>query len=361
MGDFVLFLPSLRELRRHYAGSRISLLVGSESAALASTFTDVDEVISFEVRRYRLNLSYRIRLIQQIRRRQFDVAVNPIYSREPLTDEILYCSGARERIACEGDLCNIRPRAKSENNAFCTRIYPSTPGLLPESVRNREFVGQLFGANGSREDSRPSLPLSHSHLYDARALLRSQGLDLHTDIIVGMFPGAANSIRIWPPEYFAQLADFLVDRYGARVVLGGSPSDTALGERIIRLCRTAPRNLIGSTSLPQLAAVLRLCSLFIGSESGPLHLAVAVGTPTLCIMGGGHFGRFYPYDDPKKHRMVFKEMDCFNCNWHCVHESVRCIQEITCDAVWRETQRMMEEVVLPARESRFEENNRSAP
>jgi hypothetical protein len=78
-------------------------------------------------------------------------------------------------------------------------------------------------------------------------------------------------------------------------------------------------------------------------------------------MGGGHFGRFYPYDDPKKHRMVFKEMDCFNCDWHCVHESVRCIQEITCDAVWHETQRMMEEVVLPARESRFEESNRSAP
>lgn len=360
IGDFVLFLPALRKLRRHYAGSKISLLVGSESAALASAFADVDEVISFKVRRYRLDLAYRVRLIRELRRRQFDVAVNPIYSREPLTDELLYCSGALERIACDGDLCNIGERAKSENNAFCTRIYPSTPGLLQESERNRGFVEQLVGANGSSEAFQPNLPLSQSQLDDARSLLSSHGLNSDSDLLVGMFPGASNAIRIWPVEYFAQLADLLADSYGARVLLGGSPSDFALGERIIGRCRTAPCNLIGSTTLPQLVGVLRLCSLFTGSESGPLHLAAAVGTPTLCIMGGGHFGRFYPYGDPKTHRMVFKQMDCFNCNWRCVYESVRCIQEIPWEAVRQEAQRMMEEVVLPARESGFQGSERSA-
>ncbi len=321
IGDFVLFLPALRVLRQYYAGAMISLIVASECADLASSFAPVDEVISFDRKRYRFDLAYRIRFIRRLRSQHFDVAQNPAYSREPLTDELLYCSGARERIACEGDLSNITARTKARNNAFCTRIYSSSPGLLHESERNREFVEQLTKA------------------------------DPHSDLLVGMFPGASNSVRIWPPERFAQMADFFADRYGARVLLGGSASEWGLGEGIIRLCKTTPCNLIGSTTLPQLAAVLRLCCLYVGSESGPLHLAMAVGTPTLCIMGGGHFGRFYPYGDPNMHRMVFKHMDCYNCNWQCIHESVRCIQEIPLERACEEASRLMEEIILPQRSS----------
>ncbi len=351
IGDFVLFLPALRVLRQYYAGAKISLVVASECADLASSFAPVDEVISFDRKRYRFDLAYRIRFIRRLRSQHFDVAQNPAYSREPLTDELLYCSGARERIACEGDLSNITARTKARNNAFCTRIYSSSPGLLHESERNREFVEQLTKADESRVDFRPSLPLSQSHLDDACALLRGKGLDPHSDLLVGMFPGASNSVRIWPPERFAQMADFFADRYGARVLLGGSASEWGLGEGIIRLCKTTPCNLIGSTTLPQLAAVLRLCCLYVGSESGPLHLAIAVGTPTLCIMGGGHFGRFYPYGDPNMHRMVFKHMDCYNCNWQCIHESVRCIQEIPLERACEEASRLMEEIILPQRSS----------
>ncbi len=351
IGDFVLFLPALRVLRHHYAGARISLVVAGECADLASSFAPVDEVIAYDRKRYRFDLAYRIRLIRRLRSQHFDVALNPAYSREPLTDELLYCSGARERIACEGDLSNITARTKARNNAFCTRIYPSSPELLHESERNREFMEQLTKADESREDFRPGLPLSRSHLDDACALLRGQGLDPHSDLLVGMFPGASNPVRIWPTECFAQMADFFADRYGARVFLGGSALDRELGERIIRQCKTTPRNLMGSTTLPQLAAVLRLCCLYVGSESGPLHLAVAVGTPTLCIMGGGHFGRFYPYGDPNMHRMVFKHMDCYNCNWQCIHESVRCIQEIPLDLACEEASKLMEEIILPQRSS----------
>ncbi len=351
IGDFVLFLPALRVLRQHYAGARISLVVAGECADLASSFVPVDEVIAYDRKRYRFDLAYRIRLIRRLRSQHFDVALNPAHSREPLTDELLYCSGARERIAAEGDLSNIGARAKTENNAFCTQICPSSPELLREPERNREFVEQLIGERGSREDFQPSLLPSQSHLNDASALLRGQGLDPQKDLIVAMFPGASNAVRIWPPGCYARIADFFSEAYGARVLLGGSSSERELGEGIIRLCRSTPCNLIGGTTLPQLAAVLRLCSLYLGSESGPLHLAVAVGAPTLCIMGGGHFGRFYPYGDPKKHRMVFKQMDCYNCNWKCIHQTVRCIEEISLSQVWQEAKKIMEEVVLPRRPS----------
>lgn len=358
IGDFVLFLPSLRALRRHYTGSKISLLVGGESAGLASVFAGVDEVISFDVRRYGLDLAYRIRLTQRLRNRQFDAALNPIYSREPLTDELLYCSGAKERIAFEGNLDNIDARTKAANNAYCTRIIPSSAGLLHELVRNREFVERLTGAPSPAEDFRPRLRLSESLVGDAAALLRSRGLDPQKDLIVVMFPGALNAIKMWPAERFAQLADHITANYGARILLCGSTSDRERGERICALTSAPPASVIGDTTLPELAAVLRLSSLYVGNDSGPLHIAAAVDTPTVCILGGGHFGRFLPYGDSNKHRTVYKEMSCYHCNWNCIHETVRCVQEISCDDVWRETQRMVEEVVLPARESRFEESGR---
>jgi ADP-heptose:LPS heptosyltransferase len=358
IGDFVLFLPSLREFRRHYAGTKISLLVGSESAELASTFTDVDEVISFEVRRYRLNLAYRIRLIQRLRNRQLDVALNPMYSREPMTDELLYCSGAKERIVFDGNLDNIDARTKTENNAYCTRIIPSSAGQMHELARNREFVERLTGAPSSTKDSWSRLSLSESLVSDATALLRRRGLDPQRDLIVAMFPGALSAIKMWPADRFAQLADHMAAKYGARILLCGSNSDRERGKRICELTSTPPASVIADTTLPELAAVLHLSALYIGNDSGPLHIAAAVDTPTVCILGGGHFGRFLPYPDSLRHRAVFNRMPCYQCNWRCIHDTVRCIQEISCDAVWSETQRMMDEVVLPVRESRLEESGR---
>jgi ADP-heptose:LPS heptosyltransferase len=107
--------------------------------------------------------------------------------------------------------------------------------------------------------------------------------------------------------------------------------------------------LAGKTDLLQLAAIFKHSVLYIGSETGPLHLAVAVGTPTVCILGGGHFGRFYPYGDLRKHRAVFQKMDCYHCNWECIYEVPHCIRDITVEAAWETVQRMFEEVILPAR------------
>ena len=356
IGDFVLFLPSLRVLRRHYAGWKVSLLVSGESAGLASAFADVDEITSFNVRRYRLDLAYRIRLIRRLRNRQFDVALNPKYSREPLTDELLYCSGAKERIAFEGNLGSIDARTKTANNAYCTRIIPSRPGIITEVERNREFVEQLTGRKPSVEESLPWITLSDTQMNEARQLLLSEGFDPKVEQLVAIFPGAANAIRMWPAERFAVLANRIAETYKVHILICGAPSDRATQEAVASRVSAPVVRLAGKTDLTQLAAILKYSALYIGNETGPLHLAAAVGTPTLCILGGGHFGRFYPYGDLTRHRMTFQKMDCYLCDWRCIYDTVRCVQEISCEDVWRETQRMVDEVVLPARESRWEES-----
>jgi ADP-heptose:LPS heptosyltransferase len=352
IGDFVLFLPSLGALRRHYAGSRICLLVGSESAQLASAFADVDEVISFDVKRYRRSFTYRLRLIRQIRKKQFSMAINPIHSREPSTDELLLCCGAQERIASSGDVNNISSSVKRRNDAYCSRILPSRPEVISEVERNREFVEQLTDRKLTVEESLPRIALSETQMNQARQRLLSEGVDSEIEYLVVLFPGASNAIKRWPAKRFADLASRIDQKYKARILICGAPSDLETQEAVASKVSAPVVRLAGKTDLLQLIAILKHAALYIGNDTGPLHLAAAVGTPTLCILGGGHFGRFYPYGDQRMHRAVFHELECFQCNWVCPYEVSHCIHEITVQQAWQAVQQMFDEVVMPSRDHR---------
>jgi ADP-heptose:LPS heptosyltransferase len=281
------------------------------------------------------------------------VAINPIYSREPSTDELLYCCGAHERIACSGDVNNISPSVKQRNNRYCTRIILSSAGIISEVERNREFVEKLTGRELSVGQSLPRIRLSDTQMSEARQLLLHEGVDPEVEQLVVIFPGASNEIKNWPPERFAALANFMVETYKARILICGASSDWETQEAVASKVSATVVRLVGKTDLPQIAAILKYSALCIGNDSGPLHLAAAVGTPTLCILGGGHFGRFHPYGDLHRQRLVYKEMDCYHCNWNCIYDRALCIQDITVDDVRDVVQQMMHEVVLAERERRL--------
>jgi ADP-heptose:LPS heptosyltransferase len=349
IGDFVLFLPALKELSRALAGSKVTLLVSRESEDLARQFTRVDEVISLDRRRYRRSFLYRLRLIRLLRKRHFSVAINPVYSREPSTDELLCCCGAQERIACSGDVNNIPASLKQRNNRHCTRIIPSRSGIITEVERNREFVERLTGRDLSIEESLPRITLSETQINAARQLLLREGVDPEVEKLVMIAPGASHEIKMWPAERFAALANRIADTYKACILICGAPSDRETQEAVASRVSAPVVRLVGRTDLAQLAAIAKHCALYIGNDSGPLHLAAAVGTPTLCILGGGHFGRFYPYGDRQLHRAVFQELECFHCNWLCPYEVSHCIHKITVEEAWKEVRRIFAEVVAPSR------------
>ena len=291
IGDFVLFMPALKELCRAYPDSRISLVVCQEVAGLANTNTPVHDVIPFDRRRYRRSIVYRLALIRHLRRLQFSVAINPIYSREPSTDEILCCCGAQERIAFWGDANNITVSLKEANNAYYTRIIPSRSGVIAELGRNQEFVEKLTGRKPCDEESQPRISLSDVQLQDARRLLMSEGVDPEVDRLVVLFPGASNAIKMWPAERFAILANRITETFKARILIAGTSSDFETQEAVSLKTSVPVVRLVGRTDLLQLAAILKYSAIYVGNDTGPLHLAIAVGTPTICILGGGHFGR----------------------------------------------------------------------
>jgi ADP-heptose:LPS heptosyltransferase len=349
IGDFVLFTPALKHIRRIFDGYRISIIVNQVVADLARTCPYLDEVIACDMTRYRWGFAYRLKTIRGLRTGNFDTAIYPAFSQEPLAQELTYCSGAKETVVTDGDLNNITASLKKKNEKYFSRRLKVPSHILPELESNRIVVEMLTGQRIEPSSFLPELWLTESDRLSAGRILAAEGLKPESELIVGLSVGASWNGKQWPAERFVQTARKMMVTYAAQVIVVGSPKDASFASSVCSDIGPGGHVLVGKTTLRELAGVFEVCDLLIANDSGPLHIAVAVGTPTLAIMGGGHFGRFYPYGDLNRHRMVFQKMDCYQCNWQCIYETTRCIQEISVGDVWRAAQQMMEEMVLPAR------------
>jgi len=150
--------------------------------------------------------------------------------------------------------------------------------------------------------------------------------------LVGLFPGAAISYRNWAVANYEILAREVHEDIG--YVLFGGKEDRDLAGGVKKALQKGNAscdvlNFVGQTSLRELCAAVKCCDLFVAMETSGLHLAIAMGIPTIGIVGGGHYGRFVPWGDLKKNVFLTKNLDCFNCGWICTRDRVECIQDVS--------------------------------
>lgn len=289
-----------------------------------------DEVWPVDTRRLVASPGYRYRMLRRVRAAGFDVAIEPTYSRGMLRgDALIRASGAPERIGSQGDCSNIGSWLKRITDRWYTRLIAADPQPMMELRRNAEFVKGL-GGRGEAE-----MPQLHVEQDALPAELRDAQYFV-------LFPSASAHGKRWPIERFAEIAQHVVRQYGWRGVVCGGPADKSLSEKLCRIAAVPLRNLAGKTSLGQLAAILAHARLVLTNDTSAAHIGPAVGTPTVCILGGGHYGRFLPYDLPDARlapRAVSHRMDCYGCNWRCIYQ-VRhdapfpCVDNVPATTVW---------------------------
>lgn len=267
--------------------------------------------------------------MKNLAKKGFDVVVHPVYSRETIGDLMVKITRAKETIAFK--------TTYDYNDKQYTKII-EVPADLDEVSRNMAFVSAIVGKKCE----------AHFPTIDVNLLEKSFTENLKTEYgLVNkkyciIFPGAGASYRIWPLDKFAAIADYIASKGITPVICGGSPSEVELGDKIVEASKnkTAIINLIGKTGFPSLSVITHLVNdslFYFGSETGILHLAAAINIPTISILGGGHFGRFFPYGDLSRNRIVFDPKmpaTCKNDDWRCsVHlkygEIAPCIKNIS--------------------------------
>ncbi len=341
IGDFVLWLDAARHLRTLYPTDthEITLLGNDPWTSLAQDLGIFDAVWPLKRTRFTRNPVYRVKMLSRVRAARFDIVIQPTYSRElNFGDAVVRQSVAEAKVGFEGDFSNITPWQKRIGDRWYTRLIPATAIPVMELVRNAEFLRGLGLAEVKAAP--PRLPFVQLPLEGVK------------EPYVVLFPGASQPIRQWPLERYISLAQRIHDKYAWSVVLCGGQEDALLGKAVEMACSFPVRNKIGETTLSQLASLIAGASLLIGNETSAIHIAAAVSTPSVCIAGGGHYGRFVPYrvEEGSTDRLpvvVVSKRDCFGCNWTCIYrvdeqESAPCIRDISADDVWKEMMSVVE-------------------
>lgn len=332
IGDFVLWLPAAKDLRALFPRDRfyVTLIANSVWSDLAIDQGDFDEVWSIDMRQLKSNRLYRLQKLRQVRSAGFSVAIQPTYSREVLCgDSLVRASGAAERIGLVGD-CTITSRWLMRiADLWYTRLLLTSTQPVMELARNAEFVRALGGVSSIRA---PTIRINRDDL----------PAELSGVSYFVLFPGAQWPEKRWPIERFVEITARVLNRYGWTGVVCGGRDDAVIGRMICDAAGVPLIDLTASTTLQELAVILANARLVLTNDTSAAHIAVAVEAPTVCIVGGGHFGRFLPYAIPGTSGgpcVVNHHMDCYQCSWRCIYRVKRglpypCIDGVTTDAVW---------------------------
>jgi len=338
LGDVVHALPVLHGLRARYPEAKIDWLIGSAFAPLVEGHEDVDELVLFDRGRFgRLAYSPAVvsefaRFIRELRKRRYDLVVDlqGLFRSGFLT----WMTGAPVRIgfrdAREGAWVFYTHHIRGGDSEF-------------HAVDRNYRVAELLGFGDVSVQFK--VPLAESVRLEAEALLRQYGVTGDERLLV-VAPTARWETKVWSPERFAETIDRLHQRSGVCCVLVGGGDEVHRCERVAQHCRKKPVNLTGRTTLPQLAAVVRLADTVLCHDSAVAHLAVAFDRRLVCITGPTNPIRTGPYC--RAHSVLRLDLECSPCYLRqlrqCRHDH-RCMSELTVEAVASAVERALARAV----------------
>jgi ADP-heptose:LPS heptosyltransferase len=329
IGDFILWLPYAKFYREYFSDKHIILVVNKSAADLAAIWPYWDTVVAIDRIQFRRNIGYRTEVLKRLARsfagKVINANPNPDFG---VSDSIVIslCCSSKVGFSCEDSKKGgIRGRLRKSiyNDWFKIK------GPRHEIEKNKSFAEMLTGrtvAPGWNGLDLSSLQNSSQRVVDEPYFL--------------ILPGATWVGRRWPAERFAVLADRLSAETGWKCVVCGSSDEVGIASLIERRAKCEILNMAGRTTLRQLLELIYFSRLVVGNESAGMHLANAVGVKSVCILGGGHFGRFLPYPEVERTNWAKSvTWECFGCDWECKfgrgrNEPVKCIDVQSIDLVF---------------------------
>lgn len=274
LGDVVLSLPALAAIRRKFPNAKITAAVGKSCATIIDLANVADEKIIVDRVELRdgakLTSIFKVaRLVQDVRARKFDFVIDLHSLRE--TNILGFLSGAPKRLYAEREsrsldfLSNLSP-AREDKSKHATDRYLDV--LKPLKIENAETRPKLFPRG---ED-----------LQKIEKLWQKRKLE---GLTVGLFPGAGHPLRRWSLENFAGLADFLSRNDGLKIAVFLGPEEKNLTKEVRRIFPKETQ-IFDDLSLPEFVAALSHLSVFVSNDTGPAHLAAAVGIPLVVLLDG---------------------------------------------------------------------------
>ena len=323
LGDIVHALPVLAALRRADPGADIAWLASRSFAALLEGHPLLDEVIVFDRARYgKMLRSGRalgdfLRFLRELRRRRFDLVVD--LQGLFRSGFLAFASGAEQRVGFAA--------ARESAGLFYTQRVRCPPDARHAVEKNLCVVAAL----GLRTD-RPQFPLGLrlEEIRAAKTLLTTAAGGRPVKTFTAVIPGARWETKRWRAERIAALIDRMHEESLPSCVLLGSAAERPFADRVVAACHSPAIDLVGRTSLRELAALLGLSDRVICHDSGPMHIAAALDKPLVAIFGPTDPACTGPYSPDA--RIVATPIECSPCRLRtCGHHS--CMEQLAVETV----------------------------
>jgi heptosyltransferase-3 len=278
-GEIVMTLPALEVARRALPEARIAMLVEPPNQELLAADPRLTEVILFDKTALRTGpaaarVQAALGFLRRLRHPGFDLVVD--LHGNARSALLLRLSGARERVGPHAD--------ELEERTFMARWYTRRAPAHAERHRAERRARIVEDALGLPRGEVPEARLLVPPEAREAAMARTRELGIKADdLIIGVHPGAAKDWKCWPKERFVRLMDLLHDELAPRFIVTFGPRERALAEAVASGSR-ASAVCFGGT-LGELVAMAACCSAFVTNDTAPMHIAAAVGTPTLGIFG----------------------------------------------------------------------------
>lgn len=315
IGDFVMATPVLKDFRCHFPEATLTVMCQESHASLLDQNPDVDEILTFKPQSGWLH-SYRPSILQGLRMGHYDLGL--LLTNTLSSAWWFWCGNVENRIGYAK-----HGRSLLLNEAL---PYPQDKTLHQVDIYKRLLAP--LGVPLSK--TAPTLYVTQERLEAARALLVHYGWN-EKSTLIGMNPGAAyGSAKCWPPEFFRALTEQLLDQTDTTLVYFGDLSTEALVQEITHNMPSRVINLAGKTSLKELVALISCCKMLVTNDSGPMHIAAAVGTFPLALFGSTNPFATGPYGIGE---VIYKGVACSPCYQRRCPIDFRCMKEISPEEV----------------------------
>lgn len=309
IGDSIFMTPALAALREGFPNSHISLLINPWVREVFDGNPNIDEIILYDERGKDRTLGGKVRFIQSLRDRNFDTGI-VMQFRSYKAALLVYLSGIPERIGYSHLLRNLLLTRRVK--------FPRRP------IHDIDMFLNIIISLGVRpREKKPYFRIGPLAEIWADRFLKDKEIK-QGELLIGVNPGAFKQSKRWPAPRYAELSDILVKEFSARVIIFQGPGEDEIVEKVLSSMRE--KAVVAKPGIKELAALCRKCKLFIGNDTGPIHVAAASGTPVIALFGPADPQRSRPWG--REHIVIKKDLPCSPCS-RLVCKELACMNSIS--------------------------------
>lgn len=328
IGDVALSTPAVKAVRKAYPDSFIAMMVAPHAREIVEGNPYLNEVIVFDKKKFK-GLFGSIRFSVRLRKENFDTAV--VLHPTKRVHIILWLAGIEKRVGFDKK-CGF----------LLTEKIPHTKqfGQKHEIEYNLDVL-KLIGIDTI--DMELFVPVKVENRLKIENILKENDFGDNEEFVV-IHPGASCPSKRWPAKRFARVADEIINKFHKKVIMIAGANDKDFGEKTREAMEEEALDLSGDLSVGELAALLEKARLLISNDSGPVHIAVALGVPVVAIFGrnqpGLSFKRWGPVG--KDDIIIHRDVGCIECLAHNCKLGFKCLMAIESDEVIEAAGKLLE-------------------